>query len=698
MGFILAVLDFIRKVVVAKKKLASGIIKAMNIKKIAMIVLAKYVAVLLAIVIFFGSIVYSITYAVKDGWDYLVSKYNTTDIDVLYEQISNMTDEEIAEFLANIPALHPKKILDYIDVQRGSTPSETSGIKTIDNDGSISTETVLLDVKKLVEDYILPWQLVGAMDIITLRGLDLEDQTVINASNLAKSEFYWVDDATSDETNFWKDWEVKIKEDSREGTTVLYDGEDSAKEHHYTVKTPLALLEKVNSCFGVYTYNIKKDVVVVDEPYSARQLVSKTLTDTKRVVYKTETKTNKDGSKSTKKYYKTIKYYTYEYTKTRNKLVEDQMTGPTFTFEPSKFISFLNVSGYSIKDLELLKLCLENLPNTSKYLDMIDRIVEGNYGDLESIGQLGSGGSGLIGGLTGSGSSNIPLFHQWDSRWGGNPYGRSGTISSSGCGPTSAAMILTGLQGNLSGIDTNNDGIADPAETAKYSVTHGYRVEGQGTSWGYFGDIASKAGLNCKQYPVSQYQQVYDLLKQGKPVIASMGPGHFTKSGHFIVLASVLEDGRVKVNDPNRQECSDTPWDFKSVIVAEALQFWVFDNPNRKGGSFQATGYTAAADESSGTGITANGTHVYEKNLSDKLIAVDKSVIPLNSVVYIEFPADKRYQTLPNGKKVDMNGYYTAADTGGVIKGNIIDVYFGTGKGYKEMCYSFGRQQVLVYK
>ena len=697
MGFLLSVLDFIRKIVVAKRKLISGTIKAINYKKIAIAVLAKYAAFIVAIVVFFGSIVYSITYAVKDGWDYLVEKYNTTDIDVLYEQISNMTDEEIEEFLANIPALHPKKILDYIDVQRESTPSEISGTKTIDNDGSISTETISLGVQKLVKDYILPWQLVGAMDIITFRGLDLEDQTVIIASSLAKSEFYWVEDATSDETNFWKDWEVKTKVDSKEGTTVLYDGEDSAEEHHYTVKTPLALLDKVISCFGVYSYDLKKDVVVVDEPYSSRQLVSKTCTETKRVVYKTETKTNDDGSKSTKKYYKTVKYYTYKYTKTRNKLVEDQMTGPTFTFEPSKFISFLNTSGYSIKDLDLLKLCLENLPNTSNYLDMIDRIVEGNYGDLDSIGDLGNG-SGAIGGLTGSGSSNIPLFHQWDSRWGSNPYGRSGTICSSGCGPTSAAMILTGLQGNLTGIDTNNDGIADPAETAAYSVAHGYRVEGQGTSWGYFGDIASKAGLNSKQYSVSQYEEVYELLKQGKPVIASMGPGHFTKSGHFIVLAYVLEDGRVKVNDPNKQECSDTPWDYKSVIVPEALQFWVFDNPNRKGTIFQATGYTAAADESSGTGITANGTHVYEKNLSDKIIAVDKSLIPLNSVVYIEFPADKRYQTLPNGQKVDMNGYYTAADTGGAIKGNIIDVYFGTGQGYKEMCYSFGRQQVSVYK
>jgi 3D (Asp-Asp-Asp) domain-containing protein len=696
MGFILAVIDYVRKIVVAKRKLASGVIKAINYKKIISAVLAKYVAYLLAIVIFFGSIVYSITYAVKDGWDYLTTHFNTTDIDVLYEQISNMTDEEIEEFMKSVAALHPKKILQYIDKQRESTPSEIFGTKTIDNDGSISTESVALNVQKLVADYILPWQLVGAMDVITFRGLDLEDETVINSASLAQSEFFWVTDATSDETKYWKDWEVKTKVDSKEGTTVLSDGENSAKEHHYTVKTPLALLEKVNSCFGVYTYNIKKDVTVVDEAYSSRQLVSKTCTKSERVVYKTETKTNEDGSKSTKKYYKTVKYYTYKYTKTRNTLIEDQMTGPSFTFEPSKFIRFLNSSGYSIKDLNLLKMTLESLPNTSNYLDMIDRIVEGNYGDLEEIGDLGTG---TIDGLTGSGSSNIPLFHQWDSRWGNIAYGSSGTICSSGCGPTSMAMILTGLQGNLKGIDKNNDGIADPAEAAAYSVAHGYRVEGQGTSWGYFQDISKQAGLNCKQYSISQYQQVYEELKKGKPVIASMGPGHFTKSGHFIVLASVLEDGKIKVNDPNREECSKTPWDFKSIIVPEALQFWVFDNPNRKSADFVATGYTAAADEcAGGTGITANGTQIMNKTLRDKYIAVDTKVIPLNSKVYIEVSANIRWQTLPDGSKVDMNGYYTAVDTGSAIKGNIVDIYFGTGNGYKELCYKFGRQNISLYK
>ena len=41
--------------------------------------------------------------------------------------------------------------------------------------------------------------------------------------------------------------------------------------------------------------------------------------------------------------------------------------------------------------------------------------------------------------------SEIPLFIQWDKRWGNFAYGRSGTIGSSGCGPTSLAMVLSVL-------------------------------------------------------------------------------------------------------------------------------------------------------------------------------------------------------------------------------------------------------------
>ena len=67
--------------------------------------------------------------------------------------------------------------------------------------------------------------------------------------------------------------------------------------------------------------------------------------------------------------------------------------------------------------------------------------------------------------------SQIPLFLQYDKRWSGFSYGKSGTIQSSGCGPTSLAMIIVGLTG---------DTTVNPKVVADWSVQNEHRVEGVG--------------------------------------------------------------------------------------------------------------------------------------------------------------------------------------------------------------------------
>lgn len=93
--------------------------------------------------------------------------------------------------------------------------------------------------------------------------------------------------------------------------------------------------------------------------------------------------------------------------------------------------------------------------------------------------------------------------------------------------------------------------------------------------------------------------------------------------------------------------------------------------------TMEATAYHEGEPGNAG-GRTATGI----KAQTYKTIAVDPRVIPLHSKVYVEFP-----------KQPYRNGYYYAHDTGGAIKGKIIDVFVG---GHKEM-YNFGRQTVHVY-
>ncbi|TKC18764.1 LysM peptidoglycan-binding and 3D domain-containing protein [Robertmurraya kyonggiensis] len=86
----------------------------------------------------------------------------------------------------------------------------------------------------------------------------------------------------------------------------------------------------------------------------------------------------------------------------------------------------------------------------------------------------------------------------------------------------------------------------------------------------------------------------------------------------------------------------------------------------------EATAYTSSCEGCSG--ITSTGINLKE-NPDAKVISVDPTVIPLGSKVYVE-----------------GYGYATAADTGGAIKGNKIDVFVPN----HADAVQFGRKQVKV--
>jgi 3D (Asp-Asp-Asp) domain-containing protein len=402
----------------------------------------------------------------------------------------------------------------------------------------------------------------------------------------------------------------------------------------------------------------------------------------------------------TKTKYKTVHHTQTTYKIIKQVVIEDMISYVDEDLNPQPLISFLDGQKINTADLQLVHDSLEAMPNTSEIQEDVQRVVDGNYAN-GGLGNIGGGGT-IDPTLWGS---EIPLFHQWDKRWGSIPYGSHGTLASSACGPTSAAMVITGLGGKMDSLDTNHDGIVDPPESAAYSVAHGYRAE-EGTAWGFFADIGAKAGLNVKQYSTSQYAEVLNQLKQGHPVIASMRPGHFTSGGHFIVLASVLPDGKIKVNDPNRQICSDTPWDFMSVIVAEAAQFWAFDNPNVVTQAFLATAYDLSYQSCQklpsdpGYGVTASGVSLKGKDISGKYIAVDKTLIPLGAKVYLKFPPGNNTVKTKNGTTVQMDGWYNAVDTGGAVKGRHIDLYMGEDIGaedyYSKLCSNWGKVNIQI--
>ena len=64
-------------------------------------------------------------------------------------------------------------------------------------------------------------------------------------------------------------------------------------------------------------------------------------------------------------------------------------------------------------------------------------------------------------------------------------------------------------------------------------------------------------------------------VSAGHPVIAIMGPGDFTTTGHFIVICGIDENGRAIIRDPNSAERTNKPWDLDKLI-AQARNFWAY--------------------------------------------------------------------------------------------------------------------------
>ena len=146
----------------------------------------------------------------------------------------------------------------------------------------------------------------------------------------------------------------------------------------------------------------------------------------------------------------------------------------------------------------------------------------------------------------------------------------SGSIANCGCGPTSMSMVLTYLTGEK----------IDPPKAAQFATNRGHYVWGAGTGWGYFADISKQYGIECEQSGPNANKLINDLAN-GKTMIMSMGPGHFTNNGHFIVLRGLTQSGKVIVADPASRERSAQVWDV-GTIISESKAMWSFEGDNLK--------------------------------------------------------------------------------------------------------------------
>ena len=160
---------------------------------------------------------------------------------------------------------------------------------------------------------------------------------------------------------------------------------------------------------------------------------------------------------------------------------------------------------------------------------------------------------------------SIPLYDQKD--YPDVPFG-GGSIATSGCAPTSFAMVASYLLGRQ----------VTPVDAMRW-CGNAYYVPGIGTGWDYFYGAASHFGIRIIEETMDP-QRVLQALAAGKPVISSQNPGLFTGRGHFIVLRGVTADGKVLVNDPNDspgKNYASREFDMLREVNATSAKYWIFD-------------------------------------------------------------------------------------------------------------------------
>lgn len=151
-------------------------------------------------------------------------------------------------------------------------------------------------------------------------------------------------------------------------------------------------------------------------------------------------------------------------------------------------------------------------------------------------------------------TDEVPLFMQWDKRWGYTPYGED-MLAISGCGPTCLSMVCVHLL---------NDTSLNPRVIAQFSEENDFCAPGDGTKWTLISEGAVMLGLNVEEVYLDE-SNISQILESGNPIICAMGPGDFTSSGHYIVLTDYV-DGMIKINDPNSIARSEKLWSYAEIV------------------------------------------------------------------------------------------------------------------------------------
>jgi hypothetical protein len=156
---------------------------------------------------------------------------------------------------------------------------------------------------------------------------------------------------------------------------------------------------------------------------------------------------------------------------------------------------------------------------------------------------------------------NFVYYSQVDPRWASVPYSfKSGcgskTIGSSGCGPTSVAMVISTFTGSA---------ITPPKIVEQFGAT--YQMNECGTAWGMFGAAAKAYGLKSADLGRDK-TRIINALKSGSLILAGgEGAAPYSKSGHIVVFKGIDASGNIIVANPGSLKGDNQVYSIEQVMA-----------------------------------------------------------------------------------------------------------------------------------
>lgn len=230
--------------------------------------------------------------------------------------------------------------------------------------------------------------------------------------------------------------------------------------------------------------------------------------------------------------------------------------------------------------------------------DIFDNIWKNTYPILDGVeeqrgtppAELGQGstlpGGGSIGMLSVAdvvGSDGMMMYRKINGKtysyWNQGDFG--GAISSSGCGPTSLAIILSN--------DTGKP--VDPRKMWDLSVSRG----ASNASWGSNGHGLAEIlqGYGYSTEFTIDHEKAREHLKNGGKVLASVGgsdtytnlgrkiaPWHHFRYGHYVVYAGLTSGGDYETLDPGWREYTGITG--KGLVTSSTKAYWLISKDSKK--------------------------------------------------------------------------------------------------------------------